>query len=400
MNFHHKKTVRDIDVNNKKVLVRCDFNVPHNEKTGEILDDTRIAASLPTIRYLLDKGASVILCSHFGRPKGVWLEEFSLSIAGAHLQELLGQPVTLTKDVLGEDCKRAANELQSGEILLIENLRFRPEEEANDPNFSKELASLADYLVFDAFGVAHRKHASTYGVSNYLPCVAGLLVEKELDIMGRALTEPKRPLTAILGGSKVSDKIGVILNLLNIADTIIIGGGMSYTFQCAKGGTIGNSLVETDRIDFARDMLALAKEKNVEILLPIDDLAANEFSSNATPVLVDSMNIPDNLMGLDIGPKTIDLFSNSIKQSSTVIWNGPMGVFEFASFSNGTRAVAQTLANMNEAITIIGGGDSASAIEQMGYASKMTHISTGGGASLKFLEGQSLPGIACLQDIT
>lgn len=398
MNYHHKKTVRDIDVRGKKVLVRCDFNVPHNEKTGEILDDTRIAASLPTIRYLLDEGASIILCSHFGRPKGTWKEEFSLAIAGNHLQALLGTPVPLTKDILGEDTKRLAANLQAGQVMLVENLRFCPEEEANDPTFSKELASLADVFVFDAFGVAHRAHASTSGVSAYLPCVAGLLVSRELTIMGNALEDPRRPLVAILGGSKVSDKIGVILNLLNIADSIIIGGGMSYTFQCAKGGTVGDSLLENDRLDFAREMLALSKEKNVELLLPVDDLAADAFSAQSKPVSVDSMHIPDGLMGLDIGPKTVELFTDAIKQAGTIIWNGPMGVFEFPSFAEGTKAIARTMADMQDAITIIGGGDSASAVEQMGFANQMTHISTGGGASLKFLEGQSLPGIACLLD--
>lgn len=395
---YNKKTVRDIDVVGKKVLLRCDFNVPHDEKTGVILDDTRIAASLPTIEYLLTHGASVILCSHFGRPKGTWKPEFSLSSAGKHLQTMLGIPVPLTSDVLGEDTKSKAAALKPGEIMLIENLRFRIEEEKNDPAFSKELASLADLFVFDAFGAAHRAHSSTAGVADYLPAVAGFLVEKEIDIMGKALENPRRPLIAILGGSKVSDKIGVIRNLLDLANTILIGGGMSYTFQAARGGHVGNSLLEADRLDFAREMIQLAEEKGVKFILPVDELAASEFSSNSKPVLVESMNIPDNLMGLDIGPKTIALFTEALQGAGTVIWNGPMGVFEFPAYSQGTKGIAKVLADLPNAITIIGGGDSASAVEQMGFADKITHISTGGGASLEFLEGLALPGITCLLD--
>lgn len=395
---YNKKTVRDIELAGKKVLLRCDFNVPHDEKTGKILDDTRIAASLPTILYLLEQGASVILCSHFGRPKGVWKPEFSLSIAGKHLETLLGKPVALTKDVLGEDTKARAASLRPGEIMLIENLRFRPEEEKNDPAFSKELASLADLFVFDAFGASHRAHASTAGVTSLLPSVAGFLVERELEVMGNALENPRRPLVAILGGSKVSDKIGVIRNLLDIADTILIGGGMSYTFQAARGGKVGSSLLEADRLDFAREMMDLAEKKGVSFLLPVDDLAASEFSPNAEPIPVESLSIPEGLMGLDIGPKTIDLFCKALSDAGTIIWNGPMGVFEFPAFSKGTFAIAKTMAEHTGAITIIGGGDSASAVEQMGFADKITHISTGGGASLEFLEGLALPGIVCLLD--
>lgn len=395
---YQKKTVRDVAVAGKKILLRCDFNVPHDEKTGKILDDTRIAASLPTILYLLEQGASVILCSHFGRPKGMWKDAFSLSVARDHLETLLGIPVSLTSDVVGEDTKRRAGALQAGQVMLIENLRFRPEEEANDPQFAKELASLADLFVFDAFGASHRAHASTAGVTDYLPSVAGFLVEKELEVMGNALNNPSRPFVAILGGSKVSDKIGVIQNLLDIADTIIVGGGMSYTFQAAKGGKVGSSLLESDRLEFAREVMTLAEQKGVAFLLPVDELAAAEFSPNASPVPVDSMSIPDGLMGLDIGPATIDLFTKSLEGASTVIWNGPMGVFEFPAFAQGTRAIAKTIAELPNATTIIGGGDSASAVEQMGYADKITHISTGGGASLEFLEGLALPGIVCLLD--
>jgi 3-phosphoglycerate kinase len=395
---YSKKTVRDIDVAGKKVLLRCDFNVPHDEKTGKILDDTRIAASLPTIQYLLEAGASVILCSHFGRPHGVWKSEFSLSTAGLHLEKMLNTPVTLTTDVVGEDTKKKASALLPGQVMLIENLRFCIEEEKNDPAFSKELASLADLFVFDAFGASHRAHASTAGVADYLPAVAGFLVEKELAIMGNALENPRRPLVSILGGSKVSDKIGVIRNLLDIADTILIGGGMSYTFQAAKGGKVGKSLLEADRLDFAREMIAMAKEKGVQLLLPVDDLAATEFSPDAPPQLVESEAIPYNLMGLDIGPKTIELFTKALRGAGTVIWNGPMGVFEFPAYAQGTFAIAKAMAELSGAITIIGGGDSASAVEQMGFADEITHISTGGGASLEFLEGLTLPGIACLQD--
>lgn len=395
---YNKKTIRDIDVSGKKVLVRCDFNVPHDEKTGEILDDKRITASIPTLQYLLDQGAAVIVCSHFGRPKGKWAPEFSLKKAGEHLEKLMAISVPLTTDVLGEDTIARAKNLKTGEMMLIENLRFRKEEEKNDADFAKELASIADIFVFDAFGAAHRAHASTAGVADYIPAVSGLLVEKELSFMGGVLENPQKPLVAILGGSKVSDKIGVIRNLLDIADTIIIGGGMSYTFHVARGGSVGTSLVETDRCDFAREMLALAKEKGVKFLLPVDNMAAEEFSPDGKPEAVPSMEIPAHLMGLDIGPKTIELFTEALKGAGTVLWNGPMGVFEFPIYATGTRAIAEAMASLEGAITIIGGGDSAAAAEQLGFADKMTHISTGGGASLEFLEGIDLPAIVCLAD--
>ena len=395
---HDKKTIRDVDVAGKKVLLRCDFNVPHDKKTGIIHDDTRIVATLPTIRYLLDHGAAVILLSHMGRPHGEWKREMSLFSAREHLEKLLGIPVPMTKDVLGPDTRARCAALQPGQVVLVENLRFCIEEERNDPDFARELASLADLFVFDAFGAAHRAHASTEGVSHYLPSYAGFLVEKELDFLGRALEEPKRPLVAILGGAKVSDKLGVINSLLHKADTLIIGGGMSYTFQVARGGSIGGSLLDAERIGYARDMIAMAEELGVRLLLPVDTVAARTFAPDATPVVVPALSIPDELQGMDIGPETIKLFSQAISEAGTVIWNGPMGVFEFPAFAAGTNAIAHAMAELTDAITIVGGGDSASAVEKAGVARQMSHISTGGGASLEFLEGLSLPGIACLQD--
>ena len=395
---HDKKTIRDVDVAGKKVLLRCDFNVPHDKKTGIIHDDTRIVATLPTIRYLLDHGAAVILLSHMGRPHGEWKREMSLFSAREHLEKLLGIPVPMTKDVLGPDTRARCAALQPGQVLLVENLRFCIEEERNDPDFARELASLADLFVFDAFGAAHRAHASTEGVSHYLPSYAGFLVEKELDFLGRALEEPKRPLVAILGGAKVSDKLGVINSLLQKADTLIIGGGMSYTFQVARGGSIGGSLLDAERIGYARDMIAKAEELGVRLLLPVDTVAARTFAPDATPVVVPALSIPDELQGMDIGPETIKLFSQAIAEAGTVIWNGPMGVFEFPAFAAGTNAIAHAMAGLTDAVTIVGGGDSASAVEKAGVAKQMSHISTGGGASLEFLEGLSLPGIACLQD--
>ena len=397
MNYD-KKTIRDIDVSGKKILLRCDFNVPHDKATGVIHDDTRIVSTLPTIRYLLDHNAAVILLSHMGRPHGEWKKELSLFSARDHLEELLEMPVPLTKDVLGPDTKAKCAALQPGEVVLVENLRFRLEEEKHDPEFAKELASLADIFVFDAFGAAHRAHASTEGVSHYLPSVAGLLVEKELEFMGKALDDPKRPLVAILGGSKVSDKIGVINNLLQKADTILIGGGMAYTFQAALGRDIGTSLLDADHVAYARDMIAKAQEMGVKLLLPQDNLAAKEFSADADPILVDAAAFPHDLMGMDIGPKTIEDFTGAIAGAGTVIWNGPMGVFEFPAFANGTNAVAKAMADQKDAVTIVGGGDSSSAVEKSGFADKLSHISTGGGASLEFLEGLVLPGIACLAD--
>ncbi len=394
---YHKKTVQDIDVKGKKVLLRCDFNVPQDKATGAITDDKRIVASLPTIRYLLEQNAAVIACSHLGKPKGEWKESLSLAPVAKRLSELLGQEVIFAKDIIGEDAKAKAAALQPGQIMLLENLRFDKGEEKNDPEFAKALASLAEVYVSDAFGTVHRAHASTAGVAAYLPAVSGFLIAKELEIMGGALADPKRPLVAILGGAKVSSKIGVINNLLDIADTIIVGGGMAYTFIKAMGGTVGTSLLEADWLDYCNEMMAKAKEKGVKLLLPVDTLCAAEFSADAKPELVDTMAIPDDRMGMDIGPKTIELFSAAVQDAGTVIWNGPMGVFEFPAFAEGTRAIAKALA-ATDAITIVGGGDSAAAVAQLGYADQMTHISTGGGASLEFLEGKELPGVACLLD--
>ena len=396
MNYN-KKTVKDIDVKGKKVLCRCDFNVPQDKATGAITDDKRIVAALPTLKYLLEQGAAVIACSHLGKPKGEWKESLTLAPVAKRLSELLGQEVIFAKDIIGEDARAKAAALQPGQIMLLENPRFDKGEEANDPEFAKALASLADVYVSDAFGTVHRAHASTAGVAAYLPAVSGFLIQKELEIMGGALANPKRPLVAILGGAKVSSKIGVINNLLDIADTIIIGGGMAYTFVKAMGGTVGTSLLEEDRLDYCKEMMDKAKAKGVKFLLPVDTLCAAEFSADAKPELVDTMAIPDDRMGMDIGPKTIELFSDAVKDAGTVIWNGPMGVFEFPAFAEGTRAMAKALAE-SRAITIVGGGDSAAAVAQLGYADKMTHISTGGGASLEFLEGKELPGVACLLD--
>ena len=396
MNYH-KKTVRDVDVRGKKVLLRCDFNVPLDKQTGAITDDKRITASLPTLRYLLEHGASVIACSHLGRPKGQVKPELSLKPVAQRLSERLGQPVQFAADVAGPDSVSKATALQPGQVLLLENLRFRPEEEANDPSFAKALADLADLFVSDAFGTVHRAHASTVGVASYLPAVAGLLVEKELQFLGGALDQPKRPFVAILGGSKVSDKIGVLESLLNKADTILIGGGMSYTFTKALGGCIGTSLCEEDRLDFARSLVDSAKSKGVQLLLPEDSVCAQTFSADAHPVTLPAKEIPDDLMGLDIGPKTAQRYAECVSEAGTVVWNGPMGVFEFPTFAKGTEAVANAMA-ASHAVTIIGGGDSAAAAQQMGVADRMTHISTGGGASLEFLEGKELPGVACLLD--
>jgi len=396
MNYN-KKTILDVDVKGKKVLLRCDFNVPQDKESGAITSDKRIVAALPTIRYLLDNGAAVIACSHLGKPKGEWKAKLSLAPVAKRLSELLGQEVIFASDVVGEDAQAKAKALQGGQIMLLENLRFHIEEEKNDPAFAKKLADMAELYVSDAFGTVHRAHASTAGVAAYLPAVSGLLVAKELEIMGGALENPKRPFVAVLGGAKVSDKLGVINNLLDKADTIIIGGGMAYTFAKAQGGSIGKSLCEEDRLTYALDMIAKAKEKGVKLLLPVDTVAAREFSADAAPVVVETRAIPEDMEGLDIGPKTVELFCDAVKGAGTVVWNGPMGVFEFPAFAKGTKALAQALADSG-AVTIVGGGDSAAAVEQMGFADKITHISTGGGASLEFLEGLELPGIACLQD--
>ena len=392
----NKKTIEDIDVSGKRVLVRCDFNVPLDGT--KITDDTRIVAALPTIQYLLDHNAAVILCSHLGRPKGEFNMKYSLAPVAERLSEKLDKKVVLAKDVIGEDAKKCVDAMKPGDIVLLENVRFHKEEEKNDPEFAKKLASFAEIYVNDAFGTAHRAHASTEGVAHYLPAVAGFLIGKELDVMGKALENPARPFVAILGGAKVSDKIGVINNLLDKVDTLIIGGGMSYTFQKALGGSVGNSLCENDKLDLAKEMLEKAKAKGVRMLLPVDNVCGQEFSNDTMRITVHSKQIPDGWEGMDIGPNTQALFAAEIANAATVVWNGPMGVFEFPNFAAGTRAIAQALADNQNCVSIIGGGDSAAAVEQMGYADKMTHISTGGGASLEFMEGKELPGVACLLD--
>ena len=421
MNYQ-KKTVKDIDVRAKRVLLRCDFNVPQDKKTGEITSDKRIVAALPTIRYLLSQGAAVIACSHLGKPaatfdsfkkkqleKGkapeeitedAWLKslkKLSLAPVAERLSELLGQEVLMARDVVGPDARLKAQKLRPGEIMLLENTRFAPGETKNDPAFAKALADLAEVYVSDAFGAVHRAHASTAGVAAYLPAVSGFLIEKELEVLGGAISDPKRPLVAILGGSKVSSKIGVINNLLEIADTIIIGGGMAYTFSAAQGGSVGNSLLEKDWEAYSLEMIEKAKAKGVKLLLPTDCVIADEFSPDARTQVVPAGAIPEGWQGMDIGPETVQRYCDAVKDAGTVIWNGPMGVFEFPAFAKGTEAVAKALSE-TRAITIIGGGDSAAAVEQLGYADKMTHISTGGGASLEFLEGKELPGVACLLD--
>ena len=392
-----KKTIEDVQVSGKKVLVRCDFNVPL-DGDGNITDDNRIRAALPTIKYLLDNNAAVILCSHIGRPKGEFNMKYSLKPVAARLSELLGKEVPLAADVIGDSAKAMAAALKPGDAMLIENVRFHKEEEKNDPAFAKELASLAEMYVNDAFGTAHRAHASTEGVTHFLtPCVAGYLIGKELGVMGAALENPVRPFLAILGGAKVSDKIGVIKNLLDKVDVLLIGGGMSYTFQKALGGHVGKSLLEEDKVELAKELMALAKEKGVKMLLPVDNEAGDSFSNDALRITVHSTEIPDGFEGLDIGPVTQQMFADEIHKAKTIIWNGPVGVSEFPNFAFGTKAVAQAMAE-TDAITIIGGGDSAAAVEKLGYADKMSHISTGGGASLEFLEGKELPGVAALDD--
>ena len=392
---YNKKSIEDISVAGKKVLVRCDFNVPQDEN-GKITSDKRIVASLPTIEYLLKNDAAVILCSHLGRPKGEFNMKFSLAPVAARLAELLGVEVKMAKDVVGEDAKAKAAALKTGEVLLLENVRFHKEEEKNDAGYAKELASMAEIYVNDAFGTSHRAHASTAGVADYLPAVCGYLIKKEIGIMGEALESPKRPFVAILGGSKVSDKIGVINNLLEKVDTLIIGGGMAYTFAKAQGGNIGNSLCEEDKLDYALEMIEKAKAKGVNLLLPTDTVIADKFAADAASDVVPTNAIPDGWMGLDIGPESVRAYADAVKNAGTVIWNGPMGVFEFERFANGTKSVAAAIAE-SDSISIIGGGDSASAVKKLGFDKQMTHISTGGGASLEFLEGLELPGIACLE---
>ncbi len=392
---YNKKNIEDINVSGKKVLVRCDFNVPL--KDGVITSDKRIVEAIPTIKYLLSQGAAVILCSHMGKPKGEVNPKYTLAPVAARLSEILGQEVKLAPDTIGPETKAMAAALECGQALLLENTRFDKREEKNDPEFAKELASMAEIFVNDAFGAAHRAHASTAGVADYLPAVCGYLIQKEIGVMGKALEDPARPFVAILGGAKVSDKIGVINNLLEKCDTIIIGGGMAYTFFKALGNEVGTSICEYDKLDLAREMLAKAKERKVNFLLPVDNVIGREYDENTPFMRIYSDSIPDGWMGLDIGDKTRELYAKSIQGAGTVVWNGPMGVSEWANFAAGTEGVAKAVAESG-AISIIGGGDSAAAVEKLGYADKMTHISTGGGASLEFLEGLELPGIACLQD--
>jgi phosphoglycerate kinase len=392
-----KKTIQDVDVTGKKVLVRVDFNVPLAED-GSVSDDKRIVAALPTIQYLLEHKAKVILCSHLGRPKGQVNPKFSLAPVGKRLSELLpGVRIWMAEDVVGESAKSAIADMKDGEIVLLENVRFRPEEEKNDSTFAKELASLAELYVSDAFGTVHRAHASTAGVASYLPAVAGFLIGKELGVMGKALDDPEHPFVAILGGAKVADKIGVITNLLDKCDALIIGGGMAYTFIKAEGYEIGSSLLDADSLDLAKELMAKAKEKGVSMLLPVDTIVATEFKADAEHKTVDIKEMPADWMGLDIGPKSVAIFKDVILKAKTVVWNGPMGVFEMPAFAEGTKAIAAACAEC-KGTTIIGGGDSASAVKKLGYADKMTHISTGGGASLEFLEGKTLPGVAVLND--
>ncbi len=393
----NKKTIRDIDVAGKKVLVRCDFNVPLNKETGEITNDLRIVSALPTIKYLLEHNAKVILCSHLGKPKGEIKPELSLKPVAKRLSEYLGFEVKLAKDIVGDDAKTLANNLKEGEAILLENVRFDKREEANDAEFSKELASLADIYVNDAFGTAHRAHSSTAGVADYLPAVCGFLIEKEVKMLGDALDNPVRPFVAILGGAKVSDKIKVIEKLIEKADSIIIGGGMTYTFLKAMGYNVGDSICELDRIDLAKETMKKAEEKGVKLLFPVDTVCGKEFSNDTEIKTVDSKDIPDGWQGLDIGPESIKIFTDELRKAKTVMWNGPLGVFEFENFAKGTNAIAKVLSEI-DATTVIGGGDSAAAVEKGGFADKITHISTGGGASLEFLEGKPLPGIECLEN--
>ena len=396
----NKKSVKDIDVRDKRVLVRCDFNVPLDADKN-ITDENRIIGALPTIKYLIENGARVILCSHLGRPKGEFKPEYSLAPVAKRLSELLGQEVKMAKDVIGNDAKTLATNLKDGEVMLLENVRFHAEETKNDPEFAKQLASLADIFVNDAFGTAHRAHASTAGVAAYIPAVCGFLIQKEIDIMGGALSNPARPFVAILGGAKVADKLAVISNLLEKCDTLIIGGGMSYTFAKARGYEVGTSLVDDEKISYCKEMLEKAEKAGKKIVLPIDNVVSKDFPDPIDgPVDVETVpadKIPADKMGLDIGEKTRELFADTVKSAKTVIWNGPMGVFENPTLAKGTIAVAKALAE-TDAVTIIGGGDSAAAVKNLGFADKMTHISTGGGASLEFLEGKVLPGIDCLED--
>ena len=390
----NKKTIKDIELEGKKVLVRCDFNVPMDEEQN-ITDNTRIVAAMPTIKYLMEKNCAIILCSHLGRPKGEFKPEFSLAPVAKELSKLLGTEVIMAKDVIGEDANEKAAKLQPGQIMLLENVRFHREETDNDPEFAKKLANMAEIYVSDAFGAVHRAHASTVGVAQYLPAVSGLLIEKELKFLGNAVTNPERPFVAILGGAKVSDKIGVIDSLLEKVDTLIIGGGMAYTFFKAQGYEVGNSLCELDKLDLAKELMEKAKEKGVKLMLPVDTKVGKEFKPDTESKTVAWTEIPADWEGFDIGEKSIEMFTEEIKKAKTVVWNGPLGLSEFEQFAIGTNTIAKVLSEM-DATTIIGGGDSAAAVKKAGLADKMTHISTGGGASLEFLEGKKLPGIECL----
>lgn len=392
----NKKTIKDIDIKGKKVLVRCDFNVPYDENRN-ITDNRRIVAAIPTIQYLMENNCKVILCSHLGRPKGEVKPEFSLDIVASELSKLLGKEVKLAKDVVGEDAVKLASELNEGEVMLLENVRFEAGEEKNDEELSKKFASLAEIFVNDAFGTAHRAHSSTTGVATFLPAVSGFLIEKELNFLGTALENPERPFVAILGGKKVSDKIGVINSLLEKVDTLLIGGAMAYTFFKSMGYPVGNSICEEDKLDLAQELMEKAKVKGVKFMLPVDTKIGKEFDANTESKIVKYTEIPDGWEGFDIGPETIKLYSEELKNAKTVVWNGPLGLFEFEQFAIGTNEIAQTLADI-DAVKIIGGGDSAAAVEKAGLAEKFTHISTGGGASLEFLEGKKLPGIEALQD--
>lgn len=398
MTMLNKKTIEDINVRGKKCLVRCDFNVPL--KDGKITDENRLVGAMPTIKYLIENGARVILCSHLGKPKGEAKPELSLAPVAARLSEMLGQEVVFAADanVVGENAKKAVAQMKDGDVVLLENTRYRKEETKNEEGYSKELASLAEIFVNDAFGTAHRAHCSTVGAGQFLEeRVCGYLIQKELDFLGSAVENPVRPFLAILGGAKVSDKLGVINNLLEKVDTLIIGGGMAYTFIKALGHEIGTSLLEEDKVAYAKEMMDKAQAKGVKLLLPVDVVYADRFAEDAQPHITEGRDIPSDCMGLDIGPKTRELFAKAVKESKTVVWNGPMGVFEFENFANGTKAIAQAMADV-DATTIIGGGDSAAAVNQMGFGDKMSHISTGGGASLEFLEGKELPGIVALDD--
>lgn len=395
MNFN-KKTVRDVDVKGKKILIRCDFNTPIDEN-GHLSDERRIVGALPTLRYLITNGAAVIIVSHLGRPKGEYKDKYSLAPVCRRLVELLKMNVTLSADVVGPNADKLCAEIKPGEIVMLENVRFHKEEERNDAAFSKKLASYADVYVNDAFGTAHRAHSSTSGVAAYLPAVCGFLIEKEITVLGKALTNPARPLVAITGGAKVSDKIGVISALLDKCDIVIIGGAMSYTFLAALSGEMGNSLCERDKIDMAVDILLKAMETNVTLVLPPDLVVTREFAPEAESMVVPARHVPEGMLGMDMGPQSIEKFSQYIKDAGTVLWNGPLGVFEFEKFANSTREIAKVVA-ASGAVSIIGGGDSAAAIEQLGFTDRVTHISTGGGASLELMEGKELPGIACLMD--